>query len=70
VIAVVGQMVVFSCFGITQFVLLLFDHGAYYYPLGEISYLILSLVSKGMLGMLLIFNVAMYSSIDDAFGVA
>lgn len=63
---VFGQASVFSCFGATQLILLLRDDGAYYYPFGEISYLILSLVSKGLLGMLLIINVGMYADFDGA----
>ena len=63
---VFGQAGVFSCFGATQLILLLRDDGAYYYPVGEISYLILSLVSKGLLGMLLIINVGTYASFDEA----
>lgn len=64
--AVVGQCAVFSCFAVTQFLLLLFDRGPAYYVYGELSYLILSLVAKGMLGLVLIANVFILESIDEA----
>lgn len=64
--AVIGQCVVFSSFAVTQFVLLFFDSGPKWYIYGEISYLILSLVAKGFLGLILIANVFILESIDEA----
>tara|TARA_B100000575_G_scaffold86594_1_gene68534 strand:- start:6383 stop:6535 length:153 start_codon:yes stop_codon:yes gene_type:complete len=46
----VGQFVVFSSFGITQFVNQVAPNGPSWYAWGEFSYLVLSLFSKGLLG--------------------
>ena len=37
---------------------------------GEFSYLVLSLFSKGLLGMTLVANVLLYDSFDDAVAAA
>ena len=37
---------------------------------GEWSYLFLSLFSKGLLGIILLFNVIIYSSLDEALAEA
>jgi hypothetical protein len=63
---VIGQFVAFSLFGITQFILLWRDDGAYLFYWGEISYQFLSLFAKGLLGMVLIVNVLLYRSFDEA----
>ena len=65
-IIVVGQLVVFSAFGVTQFWNLVREDGPYWYWRGETSYLFLSLFSKGLLGMTLVANVLLYSSVDEA----
>ena len=61
-----GQFAVFSLFGITQLLNQWFQNGPYWYWLGELSYLILSLTAKALLGSLLIFNVLIYDSFDRA----
>lgn len=63
---VISQLVLFSCFGATQFVLLLQDNGPENYFWGELSYQVLSLLAKGVLGMLLIVNVLLFDSFEDA----
>ena len=65
-VAVIGQCVVFSSFAVTQFLLLFFDSGPKFYIYGELSYLILSLVAKGVLGLILISNVFIFESLDEA----
>jgi hypothetical protein len=63
---VLGQFGLFTLFGVTQFVLLYREDGAYYYAFGEMSYLILSLTAKAVLGMILVANVLMYSSLEES----
>lgn len=63
---VISQFVLFSLFGLAQFSLLVRVNGPDWYYLGEWSYLLLSLVAKGVLGSILIANVLIYSSLDQA----
>ncbi len=53
-----SQVGLFSCFGITQFVSLWRVDGPSVYWLNEASYCILSLLAKGVLGLLLMANVS------------
>lgn len=61
-----GQFAVFSLFGITQLWNQWDSEGPSWYWKGELSYLVLSLVAKGFLGLLLIVNVLVFSSFDEA----
>ena len=63
---VISQFVLFSCFGFTQFVILFQKKGPKNYYWGEWSYQVLSLLAKGVLGMLLIVNVLLFDSFEDA----
>lgn len=63
---VFGQFAAFSLFGITQFILLWMERGAYWFFWGEMSYQFLSLFAKGLLGGVLIANVLLYRSFDEA----
>jgi hypothetical protein len=63
---IVGQFLLFSCFGVTQFVLLYLEQGAYWFVWGEMSYIVLSLVAKAFLGLLLVGNVLMYQSLEES----
>lgn len=63
---IVGQCVTFSLFGITQLVLLSRVDGARGYYWGEVSYQTLSLVAKGLLGGILIANVLLFDSFEEA----
>lgn len=62
---VIGQFVIFTLFGLTQFVLLYRDDGAHHYAWGEMSYLVLSLTAKAVLGMILITNVLIYQTLEE-----
>lgn len=61
-----GQFLIFSMFGITQFVLLFLENGPSRFVWGEISYLFLSLLAKSFLGLLLIANVLMFESLEES----
>jgi hypothetical protein len=63
---VVGQALIFSLFGITQFANQYTENGPSWYIWGEFSYLALSLIAKGFLGMIMIVNVLRFDSFDDA----
>lgn len=63
---VLGQMAVFSLFGVTQLILTALDNGPFFYMWGEASYLVLSITAKGLLGGILLANVFMYDSFDDS----
>ena len=60
-----GEVFVFWSFGIIQLVVTLAPPR--YYPYGELAYQIMSLASKGLLGLILIVNVLMLSEFEDAF---
>ena len=62
-----GQLLVFSSFGITQLLNQIDDNGPSWYYWGELSYLCLSLVSKGLLGLTLVTSVFMYDRFEDAY---
>ena len=61
---VIGQMVVFSSFAAVQ----LFQQSSHYgcekYWLGECAYVVLSVVSKGLLGGVLLANILLSSTFD------
>ena len=65
-IIVVGQLVVFTGFGVTQLVNQIAPNGPSWYAWGEWSYLFLSLFSKGLLGLTLVFNVFVFDTFQDA----
>ena len=65
-VIVIGQAVAFTAFGITQLVNQIDENGPSWYMWGEWSYLVLSLVSKGLLGVTLIASVFAYSNFGDA----
>ena len=62
---VYGELVVFWSFGIIQLVFTLLSPKMY--PYGELCYQIMSLVSKGLLGLILIVNVLMLSRFEDIY---
>lgn len=65
-IIIIGQFVVFSSFGITQFVNQIAPNGPSWYMWGEWSYLFLSLFSKGLLGFTLISSVLLFDTFEEA----
>jgi hypothetical protein len=65
-IIVIGQFATFTLFGITQLVLGLFEWGANYYYWGEVSYLILSITAKALLGTTLIMSVLIFDTFEEA----
>lgn len=69
-VIIISQLLLFSCFGITQFVLLWRVDGARLYFWGETSYQVLSLLAKGVLGLVLIFNVLLFDSFEEAVAEA
>lgn len=69
-IIVVGQFAVFTVFGFTQLFNQSLQSGPSWYVWGEFSYLVLSLFSKGLLGVTLVFNVLVYQSFDEAVRAA
>jgi hypothetical protein len=52
----IAEVVVFSCFGVVQFLQQLTNCGCYYYWVGELAYIVLSLTAKMILGITLIMN--------------
>ena len=69
-IIVVGQLVVFTGFGITQLVNQIAEGGPSWYWFGEWTYLLLSLFSKGLLGLTLVANVFLFDSFEEAIADA
>ena len=69
-VIVIGQFVIFTGFGITQLLNQAMDNGPSWYYWGEVSYLALSLFSKGFLGLTLIANVLLYDNFDQAVAEA
>lgn len=65
-VAVVGQAIVFSLFGLTQLLNQLSSNGPGWYYWGEWYYQLLSLLAKSLLGLTLLSNVLVYSSLDEA----
>lgn len=65
-IIVIGQFVIFTGFGATQFLNQFFENGPSWYYWGEVSYLALSLFSKGFLGITLVANVLLYDTFQEA----
>lgn len=62
---VFGEIIVFSCFAIVQFVTTLRPPSEY--ANGEIAYMWLSLIAKGMLGGILLTNVLTLQQFDDIY---
>lgn len=60
-----GELVLFFSFGLASLLSQLYPPRLFYR--GEITFQVLSLVSKGLLGGLLIANVLMYSSFDEIY---
>ena len=60
-----GELFVFWSFGAIQLVFTSLPPKQYVY--GEVSYQIMSLVSKGLLGLILIVNVLMLSNFEDIY---
>ena len=69
-IIIVSQLALFSVFGFTQLFLLLKDNGPDWFVTGEISYIVLSLTAKGVLGAILMFFVLAYDTFDQAVEAA
>ena len=69
-VIVIGQLVVFTGFGITQLFNQVLENGPSWYYWGEFSYLALSLFSKGLLGLTLISNVLLYDTFQEASAAA
>jgi len=61
-----GELVVFWSFGLIQLVVTALPSPRHY-PYGELAYQIMSLVSKGLLGIILIANILMLSSYADVY---
>ena len=69
-VIVYGQFVAFLTFCVTQLALLIPRGGAAYYYWGEVSYLVLSFVSKGLLGGTLLSSVVAFDSLEAALADA
>lgn len=68
-IIVFGQVAIFSSFAVVQLLQQASHYGCEYYWWGEALYVILSVVSKGMLGGVLLANILLLSgteTVDDA----
>lgn len=63
---IIGQAVTFTLFGLTQLFLLGRTDGPSWYYGGEVLYQFLSVFAKGLLGSMLVANVLLYDSFDDA----
>ena len=62
---VIGQCIVFSSFAVVSILQQIWPANWYY--LGEVTYIFLSFISKGLLGMVLITSVLQASDFADAF---
>jgi hypothetical protein len=62
----IGQLSVFSCFGFIQMFNLAHYWGPSWFVSGELTYILLSFVAKGLLGMTLIFSVFQFQRFEDA----
>lgn len=61
-----SQCIIFTIFGFTQVILLLKNNGPMYYVWGEWTYLLFSIVAKGVLGVTLLVSVFEYESLVEA----
>ena len=61
-----GQVVLFSLFAIPQLAVLGLANGPKWFWAGEMSYVILSLTSKAVLGLLFIFATFSFDRLEDA----
>ena len=60
------QFSVFTCFGVVQLFNLGHYHGPSWFAWGEVTYVVLSFVAKGLLGITLIFSVFAFQRFEDA----
>lgn len=60
------QFSVFTCFAAVQTINLFFYNGPSWFAYGEMTYVILSFVAKGLLGITLIFSVFAFDSFEEA----
>ena len=63
---VYGEVILFSIFSVPQLILLGLDNGPSHYWIGECIYLVLSLTSKALLGLLFIFSVLAFDSLEES----
>ena len=63
---VISQVVLFSLFSFPQLILLGLERGPQYYLYGEMTYLILSLTAKAVLGLLFIFATFSFDRLEDS----
>lgn len=61
-----GQIVLFSLFAIPQLVVLGLTNGPEYYWIGEACYLVLSLTSKAVLGLLFVASTFAFDSLEES----
>lgn len=66
-VLVIGEIITFSSFGAVQLYQQAWHRGCVNYWLGEVAYIVLSIVAKGLLGGILITNILLVSSsnVDD-----
>lgn len=65
-VILIGQLSVFSCFGIVQMLNLGHYWGPSWFAYGELTYVLLSFVAKGLLGLTLVFTVFQFQRFEDA----
>lgn len=65
-VIIFGQFSIFTCFGLVQMFNLGFHNGPSWFCYGELTYIILSFVAKGLLGTTLIFSVLAFQSFEEA----
>ena len=65
-VIIISQLLLFSCFGATQFISLWRVDGPSFFYWSEFSYQVLSLLAKGILGLLLMINVLLFDSFEEA----
>ena len=65
-VIIISQVLLFSCFGITQFISLWREDGPSFFYWSEVSYQVLSLLAKGVLGLTLMLNVLIFDSFEEA----
>lgn len=63
---IISQFLLFSCFGATQFISLWRVDGPSFFYWSEFSYQVLSLLAKGILGLVLMINVLLFDSFEEA----
>ena len=63
---ILGQFSIFTCFGFVQMFNLGFHNGPSWFCYGELTYILLSFVAKGLLGITLITSVFLFQSFEEA----